>query len=88
MKLVIRNIESTLFSGKVSSVTLPGTFCSFQVLKNHAPLVSSLAKGTIILVSGGNVKTIEIEGGFVEVKENTISVFIDGNGQQPIASNQ
>ena len=77
MKLVIRTHESTIFSDEVTSVTLPGTFCSFQVLKNHASLVSSLAKGTIILVSGGNVKTIEIEGGFVEVKDNTISVYID-----------
>jgi len=77
MKLVIRTPESTLFSGEVTSVTLPGTVSSFQVLKNHAPLVSSLAKGTILFVADGDVKKIAMEGGFVEVKDNTISVYIN-----------
>ena len=77
MKLVIRNPESTLFSGEVASVTLPGTVGSFQVLRNHAPLVSSLTKGNIIHVVGGITNNIAIYGGFVEVKDNTISVYID-----------
>lgn len=77
MKLLIRTPESNVFSGEVTSVTLPGTVGSFQVLKNHAPLVSSLTKGTILFVVNENVKEIAIEGGFVEVKDNTISVFTD-----------
>jgi F-type H+-transporting ATPase subunit epsilon len=77
MKLLIRTQESNVFSGEVTSVTLPGTVGSFQVLKNHAPLVSSLTKGTILFVVNENVKEIGIEGGFVEVKDNTISVYTD-----------
>ena len=77
MKLLIRTPESNVFSGEVTSVTLPGTVGSFQVLKNHAPLVSSLTKGTILFVVNENIKEIAIEGGFVEVKDNTISVFTD-----------
>ncbi len=77
MKLLIRTPESNVFSGEVTSVTLPGTVGSFQVLKNHAPLVSSLTKGTILFVVNENVKEIAIEGGFVEVKDNIISVFIN-----------
>ncbi|HOG42181.1 MAG TPA: F0F1 ATP synthase subunit epsilon [Bacteroidales bacterium] len=77
MKLLIRTLESTVFSGEVTSVTLPGEIGSFQVLKNHAPLVSSLTKGTILFVANGSVREIAIEGGFVEVKDNTISLYTD-----------
>lgn len=77
MKLVIRTIESTLFTGEVSSVTLPGTVCPFQVLNNHAPLVSTLTEGTLTFVADGDVKKMTIAGGFVEVQDNTISVFIN-----------
>ena len=77
MKLVIRTIESTLFTGEVSSVTLPGTLCPFQVLNNHAPLVSTLTEGTLTFVTDGEVKKMTIAGGFVEVQDNTISVFIN-----------
>lgn len=77
MKLQILTPDSTVFSGEVTSVTLPGTSGSFQVLRNHAPLVSSLTKGTLIYVADGETKNMAINGGFVEVKENTISVYID-----------
>lgn len=77
MKLLILTPESTAFSGEVTSVTLPGTSGSFQVLRNHAPLVSSLTEGTIIYVADGNVEYMAISGGFVEVKDNAISVYID-----------
>ena len=77
MKLIIRTPESTFFSGEVASVILPGTVGSFQVLKNHAPLVSSLTKGNITYVVGGITNNMAIHGGFVEVKDNTISVFIN-----------
>lgn len=77
MKLQILTPDSTVFSGEVTSVTLPGTSGSFQVLRNHAPLVSSLTKGTLIYVADGETKNMAINGGFVEVKENTIGVYID-----------
>ncbi len=77
MKLLILTPESTVFSGEVTSVTLPGTSGSFQVLRNHAPLVSSLTKGTIIYVADGNIENMVINGGFVEVKDNTINAYID-----------
>jgi len=77
MKLRILTLDSTLFSGEVTSVTLPGTMGSFQVLRNHAPLISSLTEGPLIYVSKGNVKKITINGGLVEVQDNTISVYLE-----------
>ena len=77
MKLQILNQESTLFSGEITSVTFPGKAGSFQVLKNHAPLISSLAKGNITYVVAGITNNMAINGGLVEVKDNMIRVYID-----------
>ena len=49
MVLEIVTPETILFKGEVNSVTLPGSDGAFQVLNNHAPVVSLLTKGTIII---------------------------------------
>ncbi|MFA9214646.1 MAG: F0F1 ATP synthase subunit epsilon, partial [Candidatus Methylacidiphilales bacterium] len=45
MQLDIITADKTLFSGEIEMVTLPGTDGTFQILKGHAALVSSLIKG-------------------------------------------
>lgn len=75
MQLDIITADKTLFSGEINSVTLPGSKGRFQVLKNHADLVSSLDKGTIT-VDGKEGKTaFEITGGVVEISKNKITVL-------------
>jgi len=76
MKLDILSPERLLFSGEVSKVVLPGAVGSFEVLKDHASLISTLNSGDVIFFddAGGEEKTVSIKGGFVEVKENVISV--------------
>lgn len=76
MKLEIISSETTLFSGEVTSVTLPGTKGSFTVLHNHASLVSTLQKGTIEYVVGNERHSVETSGGFVDVDNNRIAVCI------------
>jgi F-type H+-transporting ATPase subunit epsilon len=49
MFLEIITPEAKLFSGEVESVQLPGISGSFQLLNNHAPIISALTKGTIKL---------------------------------------
>ncbi len=78
MKLEIITPESRLFNGEVSSVQVPGKKGSFTVLHNHAPIISTLAKGFIKLVSESQgTREIAIEGGVVEVKRNRIIVLAD-----------
>ena len=48
MYLEIVTPDKKVFEGEVLSVSFPGTDGSFQVLNNHAPLVSTLAKGTVV----------------------------------------
>lgn len=57
MILEIVSPEATLFKGEVTSVTVPGINGEFQMLNNHAPIVSILAKGNVKI----NASTIKIE---------------------------
>ncbi|GHV43198.1 hypothetical protein FACS1894180_1570 [Bacteroidia bacterium] len=79
MKLEIITPEKTVFRGEVRSVTLPGSLGLFEVLENHAPLVSSLKEGTVKYVeTNGAENTVAISSGFVEVSNNTLNVCVEG----------
>ena len=69
--------EGTLVKTSVSAVTLPGTVCPFEVLKNHGALISSLTKGDIVYVSEGQETRLSISEGFVEVRDNKVDVCVE-----------
>ncbi|MCP9236336.1 F0F1 ATP synthase subunit epsilon [Lewinella sp. JB7] len=52
MKISVLTPDRTIFTGNVTKVSLPGTDGSFQLLDNHAPLVSSLTAGRVTVVTG------------------------------------
>ncbi|MDR1860811.1 MAG: hypothetical protein LBR06_07850 [Bacteroidales bacterium] len=67
-----------LFDGDADAVKLPGSQSPFEVLKNHAPLISSLEKGTVSIIADGQTTAIPINGGFVQVVGNHIVVLASG----------
>jgi F-type H+-transporting ATPase subunit epsilon len=76
MQLDIITADKTLFSGQVEMVTLPGSDGSFQVLNNHAALISSLIKGQVEINSAENGnQSFDIIGGIVEVLNNKVVVL-------------
>ncbi|MCF8449864.1 MAG: ATP synthase F1 subunit epsilon [Taibaiella sp.] len=80
MNLEILTPEHKVFSGKVYGIQLPGTFGSFELLENHAPMIASLGKGKMKVIKDKNLsnnETYEITGGFVEVINNNVSVLIE-----------
>jgi F-type H+-transporting ATPase subunit epsilon len=78
MFLEIITPSKKIYSGEVTLVQLPGTKGSFAVLKNHAPLISTLEAGKIKVVEKGDqVSFFEIDGGVVEVKHNKIIVLTE-----------
>ncbi len=78
MLLEILTPEKSLLSAEVEAVHLPGSVMPFSVLKNHAPLISMLSAGKVSWEKeGGEPGSIEVTGGFVEVKENKVSVCIE-----------
>jgi F-type H+-transporting ATPase subunit epsilon len=93
MILEIVSPEATLFKGEVTSVSLPGVDGSFQILNNHAPIVSILKQGTVKINAdsfklGKEVAeqftkvndqnyTLEINSGTIEMKDNKVIVLAD-----------
>ena len=78
MKLEIITPEQTLFSGEVSLVQLPGIDGSFEILNDHAPLISVLAKGRVKAQDvQKQLQYFEIKGGVVEVLHNKVLVLAE-----------
>ena len=77
ISLHIVSPEGTLVEQAVSAVTLPGTLGPFEVLKDHAALISSLDKGDIVYVSDGKESRLSIAEGFVEVRNNQVDVCVE-----------
>jgi F-type H+-transporting ATPase subunit epsilon len=70
--------SSSVFRGKAKSVSVPGSLGNFQILYNHAPILSSLDIGKIKIVDLDD-KTIELatSGGTVEVNNNIVLLVVD-----------
>jgi len=92
MYLEIVSPEATLFAGDVTSVTAPGVTGEFQLLSNHAPIVSLLQKGKVKI--GGDISieeeyehkfvkssdgkvTLAIASGTIEMNNNKVIVLVD-----------
>jgi F-type H+-transporting ATPase subunit epsilon len=78
MLLEIITPESKLFTGEITSVKLPGMDGEFEILNNHAPVISTLAKGFIrIIDNDNNTEKFEVNGGVIEMQNNKIIVLAD-----------
>jgi F-type H+-transporting ATPase subunit epsilon len=66
--------DRKVFAGEASVVTLPGVDGSFQILNDHAALVSTLEKGTLT----ADKDVFQIEGGVVEVLNNKVLILAEG----------
>lgn len=79
MNLTILSPEKEIFSGDVKSVKVPGSAGQFEMLDNHAPIVSSLKAGEIrIIKSNGEKVSFLVDGGFVEMLNNEVSLLVAG----------
>jgi F-type H+-transporting ATPase subunit epsilon len=79
MHLEILTPVASLFNGEVISVKVPGAKGSFEILSQHAPIISSLdTKGEIKVVTASNeTVAFPCKGGVVEVLNNTISILTE-----------
>jgi len=80
MNLEILTPEKKVYSGDVYGVQLPGVTGLFEVLEKHAPLVSALKAGRVKILKDRNnhVSFFQIQSGFVEVLNNTVTVLVEG----------
>jgi len=78
MKIEIITPDRRIFEGDIKSIRVPGKKGSFQVLKDHAPIISTLENGPVIMVEQDGKETkYEINGGVIEVKMNKIILLAE-----------
>lgn len=78
MQVEILTPDKSIFSGEASSVTVPGAMGSFEILNNHAPIISTLDDGKLVIRTSGGAEIFRIKGGVVEVNENKVIVLAEG----------
>ena len=91
MQLEIVSPEAQLFSGEVVSLTVPGASGSFQILNNHAPIVSTLVEGCVKIqgkviinennrskfIQEGEFTFLDIQSGAIELSDNKVILLSD-----------
>lgn len=77
LKLRIVSPESVAYNGEVESVKVPGLLGCFEILSNHAPIISALQKGVVEYVNSEGRHQMDINGGFVEVQKNKVSLCVE-----------
>lgn len=69
--------EGTLFEGDVTSVKVPGTNGTFQLLTRHAAILSSLEPGEVEVKQASTLQKFSISGGFVEMSQNRLTLIAE-----------
>ena len=78
LKLKIISPDKVLFSGEVERIIVPGMMGRFEVLTNHAPIISILEKGSVAYdVADGERNELQISGGFIEVQKNRVNLCVE-----------
>jgi len=72
--------EKKIFAGEVKLIRLPGSKGSFEILENHAALISTLEEGPVkIIDKDGKIHNYDISRGVVECLENNVVVLVESN---------
>jgi F-type H+-transporting ATPase subunit epsilon len=78
MFLEIITPSKKVFSGEITLIKLPGAKGSFEILNNHAPIISTLEEGKIkIIEANEQISFFDVDGGVVEAKNNKIIVLAE-----------
>ena len=77
LNLKIVSPEKVEYDGVAERVLVPGTMGQFEILSNHAPIISTLQKGIVEYINKEGKTSLEILGGFVEVQKNQVSLCVE-----------
>lgn len=78
MFLEIISPDELIYEGNVKRVRLPGSKGLFEILKNHAPIISTMEKGVIrVIDEEDKITSFKVEGGIVENKNNKIIILVE-----------
>ena len=79
MHISVLTPDKEIFDGQITSVKVPGVSGQFEVLNNHAAIVSALGEGQVrLIMENGEKMTFGIEKGFIEVLKNKVALLVQG----------
>ncbi len=77
LTLKIVSPEKIVYDGPCERVKVPGTLGSFEILDNHAAIISSLETGVVEYVTKKGTESLKIDGGFVSVRKNVVNLCVE-----------
>ena len=77
LNLKIVSPEKVVYEGSVERVVVPGTSGEFEILVNHAPIISTLEKGRLVFHDSEGQHELMVNGGFVEVQKNNVNICVE-----------
>lgn len=77
LNLKIVSPEKVVYEGPVERVVVPGTSGEFEILVNHAPIISTLEKGRLVFHDSECQHELMVNGGFVEVQKNNVNICVE-----------
>jgi F-type H+-transporting ATPase subunit epsilon len=77
LKIDIVTAERVVYSAEVDEVIAPGLEGQLGILPHHAPLMTTLQAGELVVKKGGQEESMAISGGFLEVRPDRVIVLAD-----------
>lgn len=77
LNLKIVSPEKVAFDGAVERVVVPGTSGEFEILTDHAPIISTLEQGKLVYQDSEGRHELMVNGGFVEVQKNNVNICVE-----------
>jgi len=81
LKVFVISPEAALFEGEASSVVAPAFDGQVGVLTGHAPMMTLLGKGDLVISGGGEPRRFAVEGGFMQVLHDEVRVVTERGSQ-------
>lgn len=77
MNVEIITPDQNLFKGSADSIVVPGSTGLIGILNDHAPFITTLKKGTVVVTTDKGEQTFDVKGGVVEVLNNNVIVLAE-----------
>lgn len=77
MRVTVISPEAAVFDGEADAVVAPAYDGEIGILANHAPLMTVLGTGTLVIRAGGSTRRFSVRGGFLQVVQNTVRILAE-----------
>lgn len=77
MRVTVISPESAVFDGEADAVVAPAFDGSLGILANHAPMMTVLGSGTLTVRAGGSAQHFRVQGGFLQVVQNSVRILAE-----------